>query len=77
MSNAPATFARGDKVLLPRGRKPFKVTRVNDDGTLNLTRTIAISAARANRRSYRGIGSAPDVDSRYNVDPSTVTKVGA
>ena len=70
------SIAPNDRVLLPRGRKPFRVIRVNADGTIDITRTIAISAARANRRSYRGFGSAPDVDTRRNVDPSTVTKVG-
>lgn len=70
------SIEKNDRVLLLRGRKPFRVVRVNADGTLDITRTIAISAARANRRSYRGIGSAPDVDTRYGVDPSTVTKVG-
>jgi len=67
------TFTRGDKVLLPRGRKPYTVMSVNEDGTLNLRRPTPERAYQATARSYRGIGG-DRADRQWSIDPATVTR---
>lgn len=62
----------GDKVLLPRGRKPYTVTSVNEDGTLNLRRRKPERAYQASARSYRGIGGESGVERLWSIDPITV-----
>jgi hypothetical protein len=67
-----ATITRGDFVLMPRGRKPYRVSSIGEDGTLNLRRQGRQPAA--TRRSYRGFGS-DGAERLWGVDPATVTKV--
>ena len=70
-----AKITKGDKVLVPRGRKPYTVTGVNEDGTLVLRRRTAERAYKATARRYRGIGGQSGVEYLWAVDSSTVTLV--